>query len=43
MTEPVIVVLSPGGMEVARRIKQACGGEIHGFAKRVDDADVAFT
>ena len=38
-----IVVLGPGGMETARRAAQAIpGARIHGLARRVDDADVAF-
>ncbi len=38
-----IVVLGPGGMETARSAAQAIpGARIHGLARRVDDADVAF-
>lgn len=38
-----IVVLGPGGMDTARRIAAAvAGAEIHGLARRVPDADIAF-
>ena len=38
-----IVVLGPGGMDTARRIAAAvAGAEIHGLARRVSDADIAF-
>jgi cobalt-precorrin 5A hydrolase/precorrin-3B C17-methyltransferase len=40
---PAIVVLGPGGLDLARRLKgQWPGAEIHGFAPRVADADIAF-
>ena len=38
-----IVVLGPGGMDTARRIAAAvAGAEIHGLARRVPDANIAF-
>lgn len=43
MSAPVILVLGPGGLDVARRIAAAIdGAEIHGLARRVSGADVAF-
>ena len=39
---PVIVVLSPSSLAVANRIKNISGGEIHGLAKRVSQADIVF-
>ena len=41
--EAAIIVFGPGGMDVARRAQAAiAGSEIHGFARRVLDADVTF-
>ena len=43
MTEAAIIVFGPGGIDVARRAQAAiAGSEIHGFARRVLDADVTF-
>jgi cobalt-precorrin 5A hydrolase/precorrin-3B C17-methyltransferase len=40
---PAIVVLGPGGMKIAGAVKAAVpGASIHGFARRVADADIAF-
>jgi len=41
---PAVIVLSEGGLAVARRIREALpGSEIHGFSGRVADVDVAFS
>ncbi len=37
-----IVVLSRSGMATAEKIKQLSSGEIHGFAKRIDQSDQPF-
>ena len=43
MTEAAIIVFGPGGIDVARRAQAAiAGSEIHGFARRVLDANVTF-
>lgn len=43
MTSPAIIVLGPGGVDVAHRIAHAVpGAEIHGLARRVADAEVHF-
>ena len=43
MSGAAIVVLGPGGLDVARRIASAIdGAEIHGLSRRVAGADVAF-
>lgn len=43
MTGPAIVVLGPGGLDVAHRIRAALdGAAIHGLARRVEGTDVAF-
>lgn len=43
MTEAAIIVFGPSGMDVARRAQAAiAGSEIHGFARRVLDANVTF-
>ena len=43
MTEAAIIGFGPGGIDVARRAQAAiAGSEIHGFARRVLDADVTF-
>ena len=39
---PAIVVLTGGGLVVARQVQKAIGGEIHGYAPRVAEADVRF-
>jgi cobalt-precorrin 5A hydrolase/precorrin-3B C17-methyltransferase len=39
---PAVLVLGPGGLDVARRIADATGAELHGLARRVSDAAVAF-
>jgi cobalt-precorrin 5A hydrolase/precorrin-3B C17-methyltransferase len=40
---PAIIVLGPSGLETARRVQAALPGvELHGFAKRVREADVTF-
>lgn len=43
MTKPAIIVLSPSGEAVARTIRGAVGGDIHGLRGRVEKADVQFT
>lgn len=41
--DPVVVVLSPGGLDVARRLAAALGGApVHGRAGRVSGADRSF-
>ncbi len=42
MSVPAVIVLGPGGLDVARRIADVTGAEIHGLARRVSGADVAF-
>lgn len=42
MNKPVIIVLSPSGVETAQAIRQATGGEVHGLAGRVNGTDVQF-
>ena len=39
---PAIVCLTASGAVLGRRIAEAVGGEVHGKAGRVDNADVAF-
>ena len=40
---PAIIVLGPSGLETARRARAALpGAELHGLAKRVNEADVYF-
>ena len=40
---PAVIVLGPSGMATARRaVALFPGAELHGFAKRVSDADVHF-
>ncbi len=40
---PVIVVLGPGGLEAARRLRAALpGATLHGYAPRITGADAAF-
>ncbi len=39
---PAIIVLGPSGLPVACKVVAATGGEIHGLAKRVSEADVSF-
>jgi cobalt-precorrin 5A hydrolase/precorrin-3B C17-methyltransferase len=39
---PVIVVLTAGGLALARRIAPALGAPVHGLRARVPDADVTF-
>ena len=44
MTGPAIVVLGPGGYDVARRLEKSLkAAEIHGFQPRVPDAGIPFT
>lgn len=41
--DPAIVVLGPGGLDIAHRIVGAVpGGKIHGLARRISAADVLF-
>ncbi len=43
MIRPVIVVLGPSGLSIAKKITTVIAGcEIHGLAKRLPDADVTF-
>ncbi|MCW8951627.1 MAG: precorrin-3B C(17)-methyltransferase, partial [Rhodospirillales bacterium] len=43
LNETAVVVLGPGGMETARRIKDALpGARIHGLSRRVNEADIGF-
>ena len=43
MTDAVLIVLGPGGMDTARRLQAAVpGSAIHGLARRVPDADETF-
>ena len=42
MSEPAIIVLSSGAVQLASRLKETTGGEIHGLTGRVSDADVIF-
>ena len=43
MTGPAIVVLGPGGLGIARRLCAVLdGATVHGLARRVDGADIAF-
>ena len=40
---PAVIVLGPSGSETARRVMAVFpGAELHGFAKRVTEADVRF-
>jgi len=46
VTAPAIVVLGPGGLPLARRLKRALSGAaIHGLARRIKpgEADLRFT
>lgn len=40
--KPAIIILSSSALLIAQRIKNNLSGEIHGFKKRVSDADVLF-
>jgi len=42
MTAPAFIVLGPGGLATAERLRAAVGGEVHGPAGRVEGADVTF-
>lgn len=42
MTSPAIVILSETARELAERLRAEVGGEIHGFARRVETAEVLF-
>lgn len=42
MSVPAILVLGPGGLATAERLRAAVGGQVHGFAGRVADAEVSF-
>jgi cobalt-precorrin 5A hydrolase/precorrin-3B C17-methyltransferase len=43
MSLPAIILLGPSGLETARRARAALpGAELHGYAKRVAEADVRF-
>ena len=39
---PAIIILSSSAQMIARKIKHSTSGEIHGFEKRISDADVLF-
>ena len=41
-SRPAILILTASALPVARRIKAATGGEIHGLRRRVEDVDVTF-
>jgi len=43
MNRAVVLVLSPGGLPVARRIAELLKAEVHGPAARVSDVDAIFT
>jgi cobalt-precorrin 5A hydrolase/precorrin-3B C17-methyltransferase len=42
MTKPAIVSLSTSSIDLAKRIALKTGGQVHGFQKRIIDADVLF-
>lgn len=43
MTGPAIIVLGPGGIVTARKVKSAVSGSnIHGLASRLQDVDIVF-
>tara|TARA_R110002126_G_scaffold94697_1_gene223322 strand:- start:292 stop:2139 length:1848 start_codon:yes stop_codon:yes gene_type:complete len=42
MTKPAIVSLSTSSNDLAKRIAKETGGQVHGFQKRISDADVLF-
>lgn len=42
MTKPAIVSLSTSSIDLAKRIAKETGGQVHGFQKRISDADVLF-
>ncbi len=37
-----IVVISRSGLATAEKIKEYCGGQVHGFSKRIDQCDQPF-
>ncbi len=39
---PAVVILHAGAMALARQVADAIGGEVHGLARRVGEADVSF-
>lgn len=42
MKRPVVLILSPSALDLARRIARSLNAEIHGFATRVPDVDITF-
>lgn len=42
LTKPAIVSLSTSSIDLAKRIAKETGGQVHGFQKRISDADVLF-
>ena len=38
MTQPAVIILGPSALDLGRRIADAIGGELHGFAPRVREA-----
>ncbi|KTQ80717.1 hypothetical protein NS226_22665, partial [Aureimonas ureilytica] len=42
MSEPAYLCLTPASLALAERLRDALGGETHGFAPRVSGADRSF-
>ena len=42
MTGPAIVILSSGSLSLAKKVQSVCGGTVHAYRERVDEADVLF-
>ena len=41
--QPAVIILGPSAIELGRRIAEAIGGELHGYAPRVREAAISFT